>query len=611
MFSEGESRLKGRRGGIPFLEESSVVCSKGTGESVVSANMTLTQRMERVFFWLSGAAADSLEACPAWERRKYVAFGATVLVPALFALMSSAYALSTLTDDWRVIAPVSVVWGFIILTVDRALLATYRAYQSWLRKMAQFSLRIVVATLMGLTISHPLALLLFRDTVSSVIEKDRQGEIETARSTALAEKQKVESKVTILEAEIAAQRERWNETFTAKFLETLADPNAQPPLTDEEKRVKAELDKRIAEVVKPIAARLETVDKDLETNNIAAKKITEELNFWQTEFERELNGQRSGIIGLGPRAKSINDDQLTWRRAESKRLTSVLETLTTQRNTLKLELKAAETGVVTAFEQKAAEMAAREKEEAQRIEGLRRQVQQQQADQFVGQQNAIRTTIAQQIDTLLAQLKRLHEEIAEITTDEQARITALRAEPRRDILTQTLALHRLFEAGAEGGKFAFMTYLVLTLLFMLVDTIPLVVKFFSKPGPYDTLLDCDEARFDRERTSFLKSFGRYMEELSNGRLLHLTQNKPLERALIEGVDRSRAAKEFLQSLMEMEKAFEERMRIERDLLSKEGPKGRATERLAMREEMAASFYADLRKRMEQFFADSPSTRRAS
>jgi len=255
-------------------------------------------------------------------------------------------------------------------------------------------------------------------------------------------------------------------------------------------------------------------------------------------------------------------------------------------------------------------MAAKEKEEAARIEGLRRQVQQQQADQFVGQQNAIRTTIAQQIDTLLAQLKRLHEEIAEITTDEQARIASLRAEPRRDILTQTLALHRLFEQGAEGGKFAFMTYLVLTLLFMLVDTIPLVVKFFSKPGPYDSLLDCDEARFDRERTSFLKSFNRYMEDLSGGRLLHLTQNKPLERALIEGVDRSRAAKEFLQALMEMEKAFEERMRLERDLLAKEGAVGRASERLAMLEEMAATFYADLRKRMEQFFNDAPTTTRA-
>ena len=44
---------------------------------------------------------------------------------------------------------------------------------------------------------------------------------------------------------------------------------------------------------------------------------------------------------------------------------------------------------------------ARQMEEAARIETLRRQVQQQQADQFVVQQNAIRATLAQQIDTLL------------------------------------------------------------------------------------------------------------------------------------------------------------------------------------------------------------------
>jgi hypothetical protein len=47
-------------------------------------------------------------------------------------------------------------------------------------------------------------------------------------------------------------------------------------------------------------------------------------------------------------------------------------------------------------------------------------------------------------------------------------------------LTQTLALHHLFKEGAEGGRFAFYTYIILTALFMLVDTIPLVVKFFTK-----------------------------------------------------------------------------------------------------------------------------------
>jgi hypothetical protein len=140
---------------------------------------------------------------------------------------------------------------------------------------------------------------------------------------------------------------------------------------------------------------------------------------------------------------------------------------------------------------------------------------------------------------------------------------------------------------------------VLTLLFMLVDTIPLVVKFFSKPGPYDTLVDQDEVRFDKERQTFLKSFTRYMDELAGGRLLHLTRNKPLEQAMIEGVDRSRAAKEFLESLMELERVFEERVRVERDLLAKEG-RGDSQRAVAI-EEMAAKFYADLRQRMETFF----------
>ena len=84
--------------------------------------------LKRFFFWLSGAGTETLEQCPAWEQRKYVAFGATVLVPALFGFIACAYALSTLTDNPRVIYPVAAVWAFIILTIDRALISGYRAY---------------------------------------------------------------------------------------------------------------------------------------------------------------------------------------------------------------------------------------------------------------------------------------------------------------------------------------------------------------------------------------------------------------------------------------------------------------------------------------------------
>ncbi|MBK8040660.1 MAG: DUF4407 domain-containing protein [Verrucomicrobiaceae bacterium] len=570
--------------------------------------MSFLDRIERVFFWLSAASSDNLDACPAWERRKYVAFGATVLVPSIFAIIACSYALSTLTDNVWVIAPVSLVWAFIILTVDRALLATYRAYQSFFRKAAQFGLRMVVAALMGITISHPLTLLLFKDTVASVIEEHRQKEIEAARETAKQQKVAVETRITTLEGEIAKQREAWNASFSAKFLDENGKP-VEKPLTEDEKKAKAEREAKVAEASAPLKTKLEALDAEMAKMSADYQKIAGELNHWQTEFEREVNGQRSGIIGLGPRAKSIQEDQLTWRRAESTRLSGVLDTMTKTRVTLVAEIKAAEDGVNAALDAKAAEDAARLKAEKDRIEVLKQQVQQQQADQFVGQQNAIRETLKTQIDALLLQLKNLHAEISRLTLDEDKRIAIIQAEPRRDILKQTQALHQLFKNGEEGGTFAFVAYLVLTLLFMLVDTIPLVVKFFSKPGPYDTLLDREEVKFDRERTAFLTSFNRYMKELGESKLLHLTQNKPLERALIEGVDRSRAAKEFLEHLMELERSFDEKIRAARDAAASSGISFKAD----MLEDMARSFYADLRQRMETFFRDdrrTPITARA-
>ena len=68
-------------------------------------------------------------------------------------------------------------------------------------------------------------------------------------------------------------------------------------------------------------------------------------------------------------------------------------------------------------------------------------------------------------------------------------------------MTQTLALalHELFKQGADGGEFAFYTYLILTSLFMLVDTIPLVIKFFTKAGPYDLLVDRDRMKWSPSR----------------------------------------------------------------------------------------------------------------
>src|SRR5579884_2903387 len=161
------------------------------------------KNIRRFFFWLSGAGTENLEACPEWEQRKYVAFGATVLVPCSFAFIACSYALSTLTAEWRISFGVAAVWAFIIMTIDRALLASYRPYLGFFRKCGQFSLRFVIAFLMGLTISHPLTLLLFRDTISGVIEHDRAAEIAAVEADSARKQKTVNEQIAATEKEIA------------------------------------------------------------------------------------------------------------------------------------------------------------------------------------------------------------------------------------------------------------------------------------------------------------------------------------------------------------------------------------------------------------------------
>jgi len=562
--------------------------------------MTVPNKIKHVFFWLSGAGAKSLDQCPDWEQRKYVAFGATVLVPSTFAVIACGYALSTLTDNWNIIVPIALVWGLIIMTIDRALLSIYRSYQGFHRKVGQFSLRVVVAALMGITISHPLTLLLFKDTVSSVIEEDRQKEIAELRVASNADKATVETKIADLESQIAEQRSRFKESFSAQFLvadETAGDADPTSELDDE---LKAQMASRIESDTAGDRAKMEAIDKKTAALQQKYGNLQTELDHWQREFEREVNGQRSGIVGLGPRAKSLRDDQLAWRREEAKRLGDMLAYLGEQRKEVAAQIQSTEDSIGTEFLAIAADKADRMKAERARVADLKRQVQQQQADQFVEQQNTLRSTITSQIDTRLTELTRLQEELAAISAQEQERISAISAEPRRDILTQTLALHQLFDSGEDGGKFALIAYFVLAGLFMLIDTIPLVVKFFSQPGPYDSLVDREEVRYARERVAFLTSHEKYMSELSDGRLLHLTQNKPLEKAVIEGIDRSRAAKEFVENLLDLETSFEKRILTEREAFANE-----KTERSAIRakrlEQFSETFYKDLQDRLESFF----------
>jgi len=560
--------------------------------------------IKRIFFWLSGAGSQTLEQCPNWEQRKYVAFGATVLVPCLFAFIASSFAVSTLTDDPLKIYPVAVVWSFIILAIDRALLSSYRPYLRLHRKLGQFALRFVVALLLGITISHPLTLMLFQDTIRTETERARAVEIDDVRAEAALEQGRMETRISAVEAAIAGQRQRLEASYEATFLTALegsAEERAAARFTAGWEASDA-LVRRVEQARDPLQEEARRLDAQIEALAPQLATVQGELAFWQREYEREIEGQRSGLVGLGPRARSIEADQIAWRRDEVRRLGQEIAHLADERRRLQSEASAVEAELVREFESLRESEQGRMQEDLQTQRELRRRIEREQAETFVSRQDALRQGIIRQIDARTAELERLQHDLDAFAVALQERLALLREESRRDILTQSLALHALFSRGEDGGRFALTVYLVLIGLFMLVDTIPIVVKFFSKPGPYDMLVDQDEIRFEKDHAAFKDGYARYVEQAAAEGLDSLTRDQGLRLAMLDGIERSRAARALLESLIEQEQAFQEHIRQEREKLAQWEDQAAAARELAGIEDKAAAFQAYINRRLEKYFA---------
>lgn len=130
------------------------------------------------FIWCAGSDTSVLKHCPRSERIKHMGFGTLVLIPAILALVSMTYALSTvgkLEDHLWLAWLGGIVWALIIFSFDRYIVSTHRRKlnnQDELKSPA-FYLRFFFALILGIVISHPIVLLYFNGSISDTIKQNK------------------------------------------------------------------------------------------------------------------------------------------------------------------------------------------------------------------------------------------------------------------------------------------------------------------------------------------------------------------------------------------------------------------------------------------------------
>jgi hypothetical protein len=401
--------------------------------------------VSRVALWLSTADEDTLNRCPSLDRNKHAILGATVLVPTLFGCIAAAYAAATLTDNGFIIAATALLWSFFILTIDRALLVSFRHNLHPAQKVFQFTVRFSLAVLLGMTISHPLVLLLFEQRIDAALVAEHRQHIEKTRSDHA-------TTTALIDADIAKTKALLDDA-QGKLQVIIASPSTSLPLGND--REPDQLD-----------AQLKDLGDQL-------KRIREEIAHWSTEYDREVTGNRSGIAGEGPRAKHIRESQLSWRHEEVTRISGQITALSEERKK-------------------------RDELVAQDV-SLRGELEAAKAKRTLQSSELLLTSAEASVAALRADLDRLHEQKHSHLGRTTRELDRLNSEPApRDLLSRTLALHRLFEDEKEGGAVAHLCYIILTLVFIALDTIPLVTKFTIRPGHYDVLIDALESASHRD-----------------------------------------------------------------------------------------------------------------
>ena len=139
-----------------------------------------------LFWWIAGAKIEHLKNYPT-EHEKYLHIGMTIFLTWLLATLGGFYAFFILFNNLILAMLAGMVWGLIIFNLDRYMMVTIKKNGNELRrltfaeKIGNFTQemiptlpRIVIALILGIIITTPLEIYLFKDQINNNMKSAEQ-----------------------------------------------------------------------------------------------------------------------------------------------------------------------------------------------------------------------------------------------------------------------------------------------------------------------------------------------------------------------------------------------------------------------------------------------------
>lgn len=200
----------------------------GKKENFRRSSLASGHSLKRVLWFLAGAETEILEqeVCVT-ERSKYSLMGTAVFISALLAAIAGVYALYLTSESLPVAVALGLIWGLLILTFDRFLVLNTKVLgnEGGLLNRLRHSLihlapRLLLTILLGIIITEPLLLRLFRDEVDNQVALQNQTNMVNLRARPLfSEISELENKIERLKSEVAKKEAYRDEIYRESISE--------------------------------------------------------------------------------------------------------------------------------------------------------------------------------------------------------------------------------------------------------------------------------------------------------------------------------------------------------------------------------------------------------